>query len=171
MQTFRIRKAFLVPLGLLLLLCLTLLGVCIVHKEPLAKCLILVFLLLPIAVLLLESLFRRIEIDGEQVVAYRLLRSKRLVFSEMTEIETVMVKRRAFITLCAGDDFLIVSNAYSRFPQLVEALLAPADEKIVSESTREMAKAPPVKSSDIVSAWLAVGLLLFILYSQLVGRA
>ncbi|PLX93629.1 MAG: hypothetical protein C0621_07045 [Desulfuromonas sp.] len=170
MQTFRIRKAFLIPLGLLLLLCLTLLGVCIVHKEPLAKCLILIFLLLPIVVLFLESLFRRIEVDKEHVVAHRLLRRKRLAFAELSEIETVMVKRRAFITLCAGDDFLIISNAYSRFPELVAALLAPADETVVSETTREMAKEPPMKSSDIVSAWLAVGLLLFILYSQLVGH-
>ena len=40
----------------------------------------------------------------------------------------------------------------------------------VSAETSSMAEAPPVKSGDIVSCWLAVALLLLILYGQLGGR-
>jgi hypothetical protein len=53
---------------------------------------------------------------------------------------------------------------------LVRDLLARVPAASVSEETRRMAEAPPTKSSDIVSCWLAVVLVAFILYTQLGGR-
>jgi hypothetical protein len=40
----------------------------------------------------------------------------------------------------------------------------------VSEETKAMAAAPPVKSTDVISCWLGVALLALILYIQLGGR-
>lgn len=169
-QNFAIRKSFLFPLGLLFVLAVTLFAVCLVKGEPTAKVLILGFLILPVAILFVESAFRRITIAGEGVTALKLLRKKELKFAEMTAVETVMVRKRVFLTLCAGDDFLILSNAYADFPGLVRALLPRVPAAAISEETKQMAVAPPVKSTDIVSCWLAVALLGFILYIQLGGR-
>lgn len=169
-QSFRIRRSFLLPLGLLLLLAGALFVVCLVQGEPIAKALILGFIMLPVVVLFVESVFRRTVLTGEGVVVFKLLRKKELKFAEMTAVETVQVRKRVFLTLCAGDDFLIISNAYGSFPALVQSLLARVPAAAISEETRRMAAAPPVKSTDVISCWLAVALLAFILYIQLGGR-
>ena len=75
-----------------------------------------------------------------------------------------MVRKRVFLTLSADDDFVIISNAYADFPGLVAVLLQRIPETVVSDETRKMAEAPPVKSTDILSCWLAVVLVAFILY-------
>ena len=169
-QTFSIRKSFLIPLGLLLAQCATLFAVCLAQGQPTAKIVILGFIIFPVAILFVESAFRRAVIDAEEVTIYKCLRRKSLKFSAMTAVETVMVRKRAFLTLCAGDDFLILSNAYADFPALVASLLSRVPVGTVSEETRKMAEAPPSKSTDIVSCWLGVVLLAFILYIQLGGK-
>jgi len=166
---YRIRKAFLLPLGVLLGLCLLLLVLCFVHDEPPAKALILVALILPVLILFVESVFRHTVLDDVRLTAHKLLRNKSLVLAEVTAVETVMVRKRVFLTICAGEEFLILSNAYADFPGLVRNLLQRVPPAAITEETRAMAAAPPVKSSDIVSCWLAVLLLLLILYGQLGG--
>lgn len=169
-QNFVIRRTFLLPLGLLLILCLGLFGVCVVQHQPLAKTILLGLIIFPVAILFVECRFRRAEIDSEGITVHKFLRRSRFIFLQITELETVIVRKRAFLTLCAGDDFIILSNAYGDFPGLVRVLLERVPESAISEETRRMAEEPPVKSSDIVSCWLAVALLLFILYTQLGGK-
>ena len=166
-RTYRIRKAFLLPLGLLLGLCLVLLALCLVQGQPPGKAVILGCIILPVAGLFVESLFRRTVIGADRMTVFKLLRRKSLPLAEVTAVETVMVRKRVFLTVCADEEFLILSNAYADFPDLVETLLRRVPENAVSEETRTMAANPPVKSSDIVSCWLAVALLLLILYGQL----
>jgi hypothetical protein len=168
-QVYSIRRSFLFPLGLLLLLTGALFVVSLLRGEPTAKLLILGFFMLPITVLFVESVFRRTMLTEDRVIADKLLRKKEMKYSEMTAVETVSVRKRVFLTLCAGDDFLIISNAYANFPGLVQSLLARVPATAISEETRQMAAAPPVKSTDVVSCWLAVALLAFLIYIQLGG--
>lgn len=170
MKTFAIRKAFLIPLGLLLLQCLALVVLCVVNGEPKGKIIILGVIILPIAILFLESAFRRVLFDDRGLTVFKLLRNKEFRFSEITAVDTIQVRKRAFLTLSAGDDFLIISNAYASFPALVATLLSNVPQGAVSEETRVMAAAPPVKSTDVISCWLGVALLALILYIQLGGR-
>jgi hypothetical protein len=167
---FSIRRSFLFPLGLLLVLTGVLFVVVLLRGEPKAKLFILGFIMLPVVILFVESVFRRTVLSADGVVVFKLLRKQELKFAEMTAVETVRVRKRVFLTLCAGDDFLIISNAYANFPELVQALLARVPAAAITEETRQMAAAPPVKSTDVISCWLAVALLAFILYIQLGGR-
>jgi len=168
-KSFVIRRTFLIPLGLLLGLTVALMGVCLVQGQPTAKVVILGFIAVPVLALFVESVCRRTVIGREAITVNKCLRRKTLVFADVTEVETVRVRKRVFLTLCAGDDFLILSNAYAGFPALVEALLGRVAPEAVSEETRKMAVAPPTKSTDVISCWLGVALLAFILYIQLGG--
>jgi hypothetical protein len=169
MRNFTIKKSFLVPLGLLLALSVALFVVCLVREQPPAKIIILGILIIPVAALFVESAFRRTVIGEEGITVHKFLREKNFSFSEITAVETVQVRKRVFLTLCAGEDFLILSNAYAGFPALVSLLLERVPPGTVSEETRKMAEAPPMKSTDVLSCWLAVALLAFILYLQLGG--
>lgn len=168
-RVFSIRRGFLLPLGLLLLQSLVLFVICLVKGEPPAKVIILGAIILPIAGLFVESACRRVVVAETGVTVFKVLRKKTLLFSDLTEVETVQVRKRAFLTLSTAEDFLILSNAYAGFPALVQELLERVPEGTISAETRKMAQNPPVKSSDIVSCWVGVLLLTLILYSQLGG--
>lgn len=166
-MTFRIRKAFLFPLGLLALEIIGLFASCIVLKQPVAKIIILGFMIFPVIVLFVECLFRSTTIRENEIETRKFLRRKTLRMTDITAVETIQVKKRAFVTLCADDNFLIISNAYSKFPMMINRLLSFVPESTITEETAEMAKQPPRKSTDIISCWLAAILMGFILYAQL----
>lgn len=168
-QRFVIRRAFVLPLGLLIGLTLALLVVCLVQGQPIAKALILGFLMLPLLILFVESALRRIEIDALGVTAKRPFRQARIPFDEVTSLETVQVRSRVFLTLSAGDDdYLIISNSYAGFPAMLERLISALPEEAVTEETRRLAGAPKIRQADIVTAWFAVVALTYVLVAQFV---
>ncbi|SHJ08448.1 hypothetical protein SAMN02745165_01524 [Malonomonas rubra DSM 5091] len=168
-QSFSIRKSFLLPLGLVVLLTLTLLVCCILLQVPLAKTLILAAFTIPVIALFIESSLRRVTIDEKGVQIDKPLRSKRIDYGELTAVDTVLVRKRAFISLSSEADFIIISNGYADFGRLVNLLLERSPEKTISDETRQMANNPPEKSSDVFSAWIAVAVLVLIIYVQLRG--
>ena len=166
-RTFVIRRAFVVPMGLLVVLTVALLVVCLLQGQPLAKAVILAGLIIPIAVLFVESAFRRLVIDAQEVTAYRPFRQRRIRFTDVTSLETVRVRNRVFMTLVAGDDdFLIISNSYGDFPALLTCLIKAVPEETVTDETEQLAKQPPLRQADIFTAWFAVIALAYILLAQ-----
>ncbi len=167
LRTFVIRRAFVVPVGLLVALMIALLVVCLLQGQPIAKIIILVFFILPIMLLFVESAFRRLVIDQDGVTAFRPFRQRQIRFADVTGLETVRVRNRVFMTLVAGDDaFLIISNSYSKFPALVESLIAAVPEGTVTEETQQLAKQPALRQADIFTAWFAVIALVYVLMAQ-----
>ena len=73
---FTIRKSFLVPLGLVVLLTLVLLVSCIVMQLPLAKTIILGVFIIPAVIMFAESSRRKIKISENSVRIDKLFRSK-----------------------------------------------------------------------------------------------
>jgi hypothetical protein len=165
-----IRRAFVIPLGLVLVLMAALLVVSLMHGQPVAKIAFLVVFAVPVTILFFASAFRSLTIDPTGVTARRPFRSKRIDFAAVTALESVRVRSRVFLTLCAGDDdFLIISNGYADFPTLFATLLASVPPTALSEETRQLAKAPPVRHADVVMAWFAVAALAYVLTAQFQG--
>jgi hypothetical protein len=166
---YTIRKSFLIPLGLVVLLTLVLLVSCIYLQLPLAKTLILGAFILPAILIFAESSRRRICL-GETTIRFdKLFRSKQLSYRDLTSIDTVRVRKRAFVSLSTEEDFVMLSNSYAHFGSLLQQLLARVPESVISEETRQLASNPPEKSSDIFSVWVAVAVLVLIIYVQLRG--
>lgn len=166
-STFVIRRAFVLPMGLVVALTISLLVVCIIQGQPIAKIIILVFLIVAQTVLFVECAFRRLVVEPDGITAFRPFRQRAVCFADVTSLETVQVRNRVFLTLTAGDDdFLIISNAYAGFPALIECLVAAVPEGTVTEETQQLAKKPPVRQADIFTAWFAVIALGYVLLAQ-----
>jgi hypothetical protein len=166
-RRFVIRRAFLVPLALVLVLILVLLGVSIVQGQPVAKVVFLLVFALPVAGLFAASAFRRLELDATGITSVRPGRIRRIDFARVTALESVRVRSRVFITVSAGaDDFLIISNGYAGFPDLLRALVAALPAAVVTEETRQLAEAPPTRQADVVMAWFALVALVYVLVAQ-----
>ena len=169
-KTFVIRRAFVVPMGLLIALTISLLVVYLMQGQPIAKAVILAALTVPQLILFVESAFRRLVIDPDGVTAFRPFRQRQVRFADVTSLETVQVRSRVFLTLAAGDDdFLIISNSYGDFPALLEYLVSAVPEGTVTEETRQLAKKPPIRQADIFTAWFAVIAFVYILIAQFKG--
>lgn len=166
-EIFLIRRTFLLPLGLLLVAMIALFILCLIQGEERSRIAILGLLILPATILFAESVFRRIEISDEEMTTFRFMRRKSLRIADITEVESIRIRGRAFLTLCAGDDFIIFTNAYERFPQLLATLLSKTPDHVVSAETVALAASPPVKISDIVSCWVGFVLMLFFFFLQL----
>lgn len=169
-RTFVIRRTFVFPMALLIVLTAALLVVCVVQGQPVAKVIILAGLILPLVTLFVETAFRRVVVDPDGVTAYRPFRQRRVLFADVTGLETVQVRSRVFMTLVAGpDDFLIISNSYQDFPALVAGLISAVPEGTVTEETLQLAKRPPLRHADVFTAWFAVIALIYVLIAQFRG--
>jgi hypothetical protein len=165
-----IRRAFVVPLGLALILMGVLLGISIVHGQPVAKLAFLVVFAIPMTVLFVASAFRRLTIDPAGVTSVSPFRARRIEFSRVTSLETVRVRSRVFLTLEAGEDeFIIISNGYADFAGLVNTLVAAVPPAAVTEETRQLAANPPVRHADVGLAWFTVAALVYVLVAQFKG--
>jgi hypothetical protein len=154
-------------MALVIILTAVLLVVCVVQGQAIAKVVILVGLMMPLVVLFVETAFRRVVVDQEGVTAFRPFRQRRVLFSDVTELESVRVRSRVFLTLVAGpDDFLIISNSYQDFPALVKGLIAAVPEGSVTEETLQLAQQPPLRHADVFTVWFAVVALVYVLIAQ-----
>jgi hypothetical protein len=154
-------------MALVIVLTVVLLVVCLVQGQAMAKLIILAGLVIPLVVLFVETAFRRVVLDQEGVTAFRPFRQRRVSFSDVTELDSVRVRSRVFMTLSAGpDNFLIISNSYQDFPALVEGLVAAVPEGCVTEETLQLAKQPPLRHADVFTVWFAVVALVYVLIAQ-----
>lgn len=169
MLQFRIRKIFLFALGLTCFLLVVLLLLCIAQQETTGKIIILAAIMLPVLALLAESLRRQISFEDDAIVARRLFRQKTLPFADVTSVDTVQVRRRVFVSISTEADFLILSNNYDHFDQLLAQLQKCLPESVISDETKDLSNDLPNKSNDLFSIWLAVVVLLLIIYVQLGG--
>ena len=167
--TYNIRKSFLIPLGLVVILSILLLATAVMLQLPTAKIVILGAFLIPVGVLFAESSCRKIIIDSDAIRIRKLFRTKRMNFADLTAVDTIQVRKRVFVSLSSEDDFAIVSNSYNQFGALLKQLVSRLPDEIVSDETRQLAETPPQKCSDVFSAWLAVAVLALIIYVQLRG--
>ncbi len=168
-STYTIRKSFLIPLGLAVLLSFILLATALFLQLPTAKTIILVAFLLPVCVIFAESSLRKVSVTEDAIEVNKLFRRKRLSYADLTDIDTIQVRKRIFVSLSTENDFMILSNSYDQFGLLLKQLLARVPETVVSDETRQLAENPPQKCSDVFSAWLAVAVLVLIIYVQLRG--
>jgi len=98
-----------------------------------------------------------------------LLRSRKIAYDQITAVDTVRVRRRIFVSLSTEADFLIFSNNYENFAQLLDCLQGRIPPGVVSEETRELRQQLPLKNQDLFSVWFAALAVLLVLYVQLGG--
>jgi len=156
----------LLPMGLVVLFSFILLVSALYLGLPTAKVIILVIFLIPVCLLFAESKCRKTIISDEAIEVQKLFRCKRISYAELTDIDTIQMRKRVFVSLSSENDFLILSNSYDRFGEMLKEIIARAPDSIISDKAKQLADIPPKKCSDIFSAWLAVAVLVLIICVQ-----
>jgi hypothetical protein len=165
-KEYKIRRAFMIPLGLSLFLGITLLALCVIQGQNISKLVILSMIVLFLGFFFVESLFRSIVIDNNSITHFKFMRKKALLFDDISSFESMSLRKRVFSTLSSEDSFLIFTNAYENYADLTREILTRLPENSVSAETRELVSSPPVKLGDIISFWVAAIILGGILLHQ-----
>ncbi|MBW6509134.1 MAG: hypothetical protein K0A94_06250 [Desulfuromonadales bacterium] len=165
--TYRIRKGFLIPMAITVVLGVVLLFIGIWIQLPSGRLYLLAAFMAPALLIFIESSRRRVHIHSDHILMERTLGKKQLDFGDLTSVDAVRVRKRVFISLTTENSFMIISNSYDRFDELVRRLIDLVPQATLSAEARQLAADPPRKCSDIFSAWLAVAVLLLVIATQL----
>lgn len=169
-RTWRIGWKILLPLALLLVLLALVFVLSLSRGESAFKLAVLVGIFLPLLLILIGSLRRRVVLDDRGVQVVRLFDVKSFTWNELTSLEAASVRGRAFITLCAGDEFAILSNSYGDFNGLVRALVERLPEAGVSEEAKRLLDRKDSVMAGAFPLWFGVVALVYILWHMLAGQ-
>ena len=162
----RIRKAFLVPLGLNTLLLAMFLMFLVLTGDHLELLVVGLFFLITLG-LFLESFFRQVQISAEGLSLRKLGRFKAVTWGEITHVGSLTIHKKVYLLLTTTRGFMIISNAYEGFAGLVGEIVAGVAPNRVEEEVRLLAGRNGAGNVQIVVAWIAALLLIGIMTLKL----
>lgn len=168
--TYRIRKSFLIPLGIDVLLLFVLLVLSLVYKGSGTERTFLALFSIGSLLIFLEAQNRKITISDSGIALKKLLKLRDLLWSDITHVGSLKVRSRVYILLTTKKGFHIISNAYDSFGALAGDIIRHLDtEKIeVEAEAREQMEKPTQNISDLVAVWIAAVVLIVILYMKFI---
>lgn len=109
----------------------------------------------PFIYLGLEILFREIILDSKGITVRKFLRSKRLEWPEISNIDAVVSGYKAFLIIGSNDDRpILITNTIAQFNDLVENVSGHIPAEKISESVRTVALSAKRKIWPVIQAWL-----------------
>ncbi len=161
---YRIKKALVLPLALNAALVCVLLLLSLLKGGAAVESVVLALLLLPLALVALESLTRAVTISPGGLAIKKLLRRKTLGWGEITDVGAMVLRKKVYLVLTTTRGFHIISNAYESFTDLVKGIVHRVDPERIEEPVKALVENPVNKVSDVISAWVGVAFLLIVLY-------
>lgn len=166
-KCYRIRKAFLLPLIIDTALLLLLIVISLLTPGHPAERIVFLILFLPLAYLLLEMLSRSTVIRPEGIEMKKLLRRKNLSWGDITSVDTVVLGKKAYVTLSTKKGFYALSNAHERFPDLIRDIVERTEKEKIEKRVFDLIEQDIRRRSDIFGAWIAAVLLGMVLYIRI----
>lgn len=169
-KQYRIRKAFIIPLGLDAALLVFLTGLSYLSRSPLYERGLLSFISILTIFVFSEALERRVSVNGGLKIK-KFLREKNLDWSDVTHVGSLSLRNRVYVLLTTKKGFHIISNAYENFGQLIKDIITrlPTDKIEVEEGVRLQSEDPTRNTSDLFAAWLAAIVLLSIIVFKMIS--
>lgn len=165
--TYRIRKSLLIPLAIDTFFLFVLLVIVFFTDAHPAERVVLSVIFIPLAYSFLESIFRKTTVETKGIQIQKLLRRKALDWNDITNIDTIILRKKIYLILTTTKGFCTLSNSYGNFTNLTREIIEHIDSDKVEKSVRDIIKQPIHKIWDVVGTWLAAILLFFIIYMKL----
>jgi hypothetical protein len=152
---YRIQKAFLIPLGLdvVLLFCLLTMAL-FLNGEPVEKFVFALFFLFAL-VIFLACVRRQIGVAERGLMSRNLFGAKEVAWDEITHVGCLSIHRKVYLLLTTVKGLLIVSSAFDRFHELVEEISTRVESERVEAEVRLHAERPATMAATVAPAWVA----------------
>ena len=163
-SAYRARVSFLIPLILDTLLLCVLVLISLFRGTFPAETIILVIILLPLMYLLLESLVRVVSVGAQGILITKLFRKKTLHWEDITNVDVMIIRKKIYLLLTTTKGFHILTNTFGNFTALVQDITGHLRDDVIEQRVMEVAERSVVRRADIVAAWIAVAMLVIIIY-------
>lgn len=161
-RLYRIRNAFLVPLGLDVALLFSLLLMALLNGDT-AERLVFALFFFPAGYLFLECLRRQVTVAEGGLVIRKLWSEKAVSWDEITHVGGLTLHKKVYLLLTTVKGFFIVSNAFGGFPALAKEIAAHVGSERVEEEVRLQADRSVAGIAPVVSAWVAAAVMIGII--------
>jgi hypothetical protein len=166
-KIYRIRQAFLIPLTLDGVLLFMLIITSLVTESHPTERIVLVLFFVPLMCFIVEARMRTIMIIPDGLTLKKFFKTKHIRWNDITNVDTVLVGKKAYLAMTTIKGFYVISNSYEKFSHLVGDIVGQLDSGRVEERVRTVVDRPPVKRSDVVAAWGVALLMAAILYVKI----
>ena len=168
---YRIRRSFIIPLGIDVLLLFILLALSLAVKGSVTERIVLTGFFIVSLLILIEAINRKFVITDGGVALKKLTKTKELLWSDVTHVGCLSLRSKVYILLTTKKGFHVLSNAYEPFAPLVRDIVNHLDtEKIeVEAEARAQIDNPTNNLSDLVAAWVATVVLTGIIYIKFIS--
>jgi len=163
-SAYRARVSFLIPLILDTLLLCVLVLISLFRGTFPAETIILVIILLSLMYLLLESLVRMVSVGAQGILITKLFRKKKLHWEDITNVDVMIIRKKIYLLLTTTKGFHILTNTFGNFAALVQDITGHLRDDVIEQRVLEVAERSVVRRADIVAAWIAVAMLVIIIY-------
>jgi len=168
-NAYRIRKSFLVPFSIDVVLLFILLLLSVFVKGSSFERIVLVIIFVPVFLVLLELLSRRVSTGDDGITIRKFLRKKELRWEDVTHVGTVVLRKKVYLLLTTVKGFYILSNAYEKFSTLVRDIVDRIDAQKVEAEAKKQIEHPVKNVSDIISSWIMALVLAGIISTKLLS--
>jgi len=168
-KTYKIKKAFLIALSADVILLFLLLLLSLFLKGSAVEKVVLAVIFISVLLVFLEFMSRKVLTGDQGILIRKYLRERNLSWGDITQVGTVVMRKRVYLLLTTIKGFHILTNAYEEFPDLLQEIAGHVDREKVDDDVRNLLEHPIKKISDTVSAWLAAAVLVIIIILKLTG--
>jgi hypothetical protein len=166
-QCFGVRKAFLVPLALVVALLAALLVVVLVTGGGVRDGVVLAAILVLVSLVFWEAKYRRVTLGGNGIHLRKFGRTKEVAWGGISHVGVLVLRSKVYLLLTTAKGFFILSNAYERYSALIREIATRTDPQNVEEEVRTQMEAPQANWGIIVAAWFAVLVVAGIIFVRL----
>ena len=140
------------------------------------EAIVLIIVCIPLAFLFFEAFFREVVITPRGVVIKKFLRKKELQWADITNVGSMIVRKKVYLLLTSTKGFHILSNAIGDFTALVAEIVERVENTRVEgeegdkveQGVRELFQNPVKRVADVVTTWIAAILLMGVVYFKLI---
>jgi hypothetical protein len=162
-HVYKIRRAFLIPLGVDVFLLCALFVISMLPQGSATERLVFALFFVPSLYVFFECLLRRVTVDGGGIVIRKLLREKRVPWEGITHVGGLCIHNKVYLLLTTVNGFFIISNAYGGFSDLVEEIVSRVDRTKVEEEVRLQVGRSPSGIVHAALAWTAAAFMVGII--------
>lgn len=166
-KNYKIRKSFLLPLSIDVVLLFVLIVISLFTDSHATERIILILFFIPTLFFLIESSMREVFIDNESLTIKKFFKKKIIGWGEITNVDTVILRKKAYLAVTTTKGFYVISNSYEAFSSLIGDIVGHLDNEKVEKRVGTIITHPIYKRSDIVGAWIIAFLIVAILYAKI----
>jgi hypothetical protein len=167
-NAYRVRKQFFIPFTLDIILLFFLIVLSFFTKSIAAEKIILVLIFIPLFYIFLESLSLETTISATGIRIKKFLRKKDLLWDDITNVDTMMLRKKVYLLLTTTKGFYILANSHENFTSMVEDIAEHVDSEKVETNVRGIIEEPIKRLSDIISSWLAAIILIAVIFLKII---